>query len=297
MAPTINDQEKTSPGGVTAIPPTPAWPPAKQIVGGSIAVVLWLALFSTGLLIDSLPYRKTLGWKPDDPAKVENQLKVAEKRLGELERINAIPPAKREGKEQATPAMPDAMPAIPKETHDMFSAFVIAALTFIPSNIALLCVIAAFLGGCSVSQELINDVHAEARQRMGHPEEFTLSRRLNYLKEHPAFSAFRGLVVFLLLISGLFVLGGSETLATSEEQIGNFGKYIRFAGIFSFIGYLAGHDPTIFTALLRFGSGHLNGATTGRDAGPNDAKAGGELGRNQDGESRRPEKSQTAKGP
>lgn len=239
--------------------PVPKWKSSKRIAGGSIAILLWVAVFAAGLLIDSLPYRVKLGWKPDAKANSEKNVSEIKQRVEALEseKKPLTQPAPDssghgDGKTQKKPEGPKAVKCSATE------AFAIAAMTFMPSNIAILSIIAAFLGGCSVSEELIRDVNADAQHATG-SRAFAFKKRLNYLTEHPAYSAFRGLVVFLLLISGLFVFAGAETLTSELEQIDGLGKYMRFAGIFSFIAYLAGHDPSVFTALLRLGSGRING--------------------------------------
>jgi hypothetical protein len=224
---------------------------------GIAAMLVWLLLFGAGVLIDSLPYRQALGW--GQTAKTE--LQTLSERIEALETRSA------------TPAPPPAAPAPAKtdtaadpsrsQPAASWQTFLLGLVTYLPINVGLLSIVAAFLGGCSVSPELIQDIRNQMETSDRDSEEhYDLKRRLHYLTEHPAYSAFRGLVVYLLVTSGLLVFAGAETLTTTPDQIDSLGRYIRYAGIFSFIGYLAGHDPTVFSGLLRLGSSRMQFSKT-----------------------------------
>ena len=237
-------------------------------------MLLWILLFAAGILIPSGKARETLGWKP--AALPEEKIGLLEARLAKVDgkagtsagnsAVGPTSPAQLPPLQEdvlAPPADPAPTQGInPLATTDRqprpkLPAFLVAAIAFIPINVALLCVIAGFIGGCSVSEELIRDVKMDLDSNIGSTTGSPAKRRLNFLTEHPAFSAIRGLVVFLLISSGLFVFAGSELLIESGSQEEALGNYIKFAGIFSFFAYFAGHDPTVFSAMLRFGGNRL----------------------------------------
>lgn len=141
--------------------------------------------------------------------------------------------------------------------------FIIAAFTFIPLNIGLLCVLAAFIGGCSINkneirriQQQIFDLEANPPVHPN-PEITRLQQRLDYLTEHPGYSTIRGLVVYLIIISGLFIIGAPFTGENGNHTV-SLEQYMKLAGLFSFFGYLSGYDPTVFTSVIGIGSKHLN---------------------------------------
>jgi hypothetical protein len=109
---------------------------------------------------------------------------------------------------------------------------------------------------------LVKDIETEIAAVPAENDSSGLRRRHHYLTEHPAFSAMRGLVVFLLLSSGLFVLAGTEAFTKAGDHADALGQYIKYAGIFSFVGYLAGHDPTVFSSLIRLGSSRMTDPST-----------------------------------
>ena len=240
------------------------WPPDRRLLWGLAAVGLWLLLFAMGVLIPSETSRKNLGWKPPGDAKTElaNQQQDAVAKL--QQRLAAVEEAAGITAKPIPAASAPAAAADPTPVGGgRFWDFVIAALSFLPLNAGLLCILAAFIGGCSVNKEEIWQLKADlaALQPADEPTRgVDLRRRLNYLTEHPGYSAIRGLVVYLVLISGLFIVGG-DPMGDASDQLSALTQYMRLAGLFSFFGYLAGYDPTVFTSLLRLGSSRLRPTT------------------------------------
>jgi hypothetical protein len=236
-------------------------------------MLVWLLLFGSGVLIDSMPYRKALGWEPVD----KTELQALKERVGALESGKPLEsPKPPQPGADAKPAVSNEAPPSPvPEPGSPLGAFLIGLITYLPINVGLLSIVAAFLGGCSVSPEVVRDIQNQLSYWDKNSSEYhDLQRRLHYLTEHPAYSAFRGLVVYLLVTSGLLVFAGAETLTSSPDQIDSLGRYIRYAGIFSFIGYLAGHDPTVFSGLLRIGSSHVQlSKASSRRSGSTDGKS------------------------
>jgi hypothetical protein len=265
--------EDTDPVKLPEIPPP--WPVKKQLSWGVVALVLWVHVFSAGVLIDSLPSRMNLGWEPEASARA--QIINLEDRVIGLENEKAVgdrkgapgvtsKPAKTSmvtstagtddnqsilGNTAPEKAKQEPQGSTISDDASKWDSYFLATLTFMPVNVAILTVLAAFLGGCSASPQFVRDVEARLRrirEEGGVNEE--LESRLHYLNEHPAFSAFRGLIVYLVIASGLFVFAGSETFTSVPDQTGGLTRYIRYASIFSVFGYMAGHDPTVFTSLL-----------------------------------------------
>lgn len=141
-------------------------------------------------------------------------------------------------------------PQLPQEDNKPW-AFLVASIAFTPLNIAFLCILAGCMGACCVSEATVKDVIMQLKSNEDPAIESDLKRRLNFLTEHPLYSALRGLIVYLLLSSGLFIFTGTQPLMGDTEQTLSLASYIRNAGIFSFLSYLAGHDPTVFTNLIR----------------------------------------------
>jgi hypothetical protein len=143
--------------------------------------------------------------------------------------------------------------------------FLIASCSYMPINIGLLCILAAFMGGCSVNKNSIFDVQSEIATLQPGERLYALKRRLGYLTEHPGYSTIRGLVVYLILISGLFIVGATPEGGFGEHQE-FLSQYMRLAGLFSFVGFLTGYDPTVFTSMLSFGSNRI-GNNSGNPSG------------------------------
>jgi hypothetical protein len=233
-----------------------------------MATVIWFIVFSLGILVDSTPFRESLGWtdkKAEHKALVEEIAKAVEDKLpqsaatGESEKgkgDNIPPPVPKENQS----ASPTAAPATTPGKGDIIFNFGMGILTYLPLNVGLLTIIAAFIGGCSVnSREVVqlwkevdildqnNDESAEANR---------LRKQLNYLMEHPGYSAIRGLIIYLVVIGGLF-LAGTQLFGEEKDQVDGLTQYIKMAGIFSFLGYLAGFDPTVFTSMVDFSSARV----------------------------------------
>ena len=144
-----------------------------------------------------------------------------------------------------------------------FSSFIVAMLTFTPLNVGFLCVLAAFIGGCSINKNEIHRIHQEILDLEANPpvrpnpELARLRQRLDYLTEHPGYSTIRGLVVYLIIISGLFIIG-APLIGENGSQSITLAQYMKLAGLFSFFGYLAGYDPTVFSSVIGLGTRQLN---------------------------------------
>jgi hypothetical protein len=278
------------------------WPPDKRLIFGMLALGLWLILFAMGVLIPTKEYRTTLGWiEESDPKLAVSEIQKTvtsqdaknQQRLNQLEvHVEARSPA------VATPLIStaehvakasedlktdfakrmgelkgeiDALKSTPEPPRSPMLAFLIASLAFMPLNIGLLSILAAYLGGCSVNKQEISNLELEVASLPKDLDSSALTRRLEYLKENPLYSAIRGLVVYLILISGLQIIGSAPVWeGLSDKEL--LTNYIKLAGLFSFFGYLAGYDPTVFTSMINFGSSRLRGdSSVGKASNPSPA--------------------------
>ncbi len=221
--------------------------------------ILWFLVLAIGVLIPAEDYRIALGWSPIKQKKSAEAEATATQETNphrfdyckkySAKRENSCPRCKSDAR-QSTCSL---------------KAFPIAAVSYLPLNICILTIAAAFVGGCSVNKGELKDLEARVKHYDLHeiegPEIDRDRKRLNYLAESPGYSALRGIVVYLIIISGLLVAGGSP-LVIENDQKEQLMQYFKLAGIFSFFGYLAGSDPTIFSAMIEFGSGRLRPQAT-----------------------------------
>ena len=119
-------------------------------------------------------------------------------------------------------------------------AFVMAMLTYTPTNIAFLAMLAGLLGGCASRITSMGEDAAAA----GGTTEPLAARSLAYRTESPFASMFRSLVVYLGFIAGILVTTVDQFTTTTPDQ------YIRLAAAVSFFCFVVGYDPTRLTRLL-----------------------------------------------
>jgi hypothetical protein len=156
---------------------------------GTGGVLVWIILFSLGMLIDSTHYRDIL--------------------KGDFN----------------------------------LSAFMMTVLTFTPTNIAMLCLVSSFNGGCA---SLL--IIAKAEKALGFDKQnHTKTSSHIYMSENPFSSMLRGIVVFFAFLAGVFVTS-STALTTPTAQ-----AYTQAAGIVSLLSFIVGYDPTMFRTLISIG--------------------------------------------
>ncbi|MES2660640.1 MAG: hypothetical protein V4689_18585 [Verrucomicrobiota bacterium] len=261
---------------------------------GMIAGAAWFLILAIGVLIPSEGYRKELGWVPEKSEKLDEQKDLLEK-VEKLIKENVSQTAP-DLSDSPTPAADPAGKALPEEINEAevkctqccasaikkgelchcgdsqapnpFSKicpFLIAAVSFLPLNICLLTILAAFIGGCAINKGELKDLgelvgeHNATGTRTAEADRDR--KRYNYLCEHPGYSALRGLIVFLVIVSGLLLAGGTSIILEGS-QTEQLTQYFRLAGIFSFFGYLAGSDPTLFASMIEFGSARIRQSGT-----------------------------------
>jgi hypothetical protein len=136
-------------------------------------------------------------------------------------------------------------------------SFVLALLTFTPTNLGILCFFSGMVGGCCsrltytrlVEEKKISETD-NAVKSANPPESSAKSHwtdtRLFYLSEPPLTAAFRSFVVYLFILAGIYLAAGDpfKDLTSSE--------YLRLAGLISAIAFAVGYDPSRFTELLNY---------------------------------------------
>jgi hypothetical protein len=156
------------------------------VLWSMVSSLLWVGLFAMGLLINSQPYRDSLG------------------------------------------------------KHFYINDFMMCIATYTPTNIALLCLIAAYIGGCA-SKLIINSIESKAEQPINIADK--TSSHL-YMSESPLSSMLRGMVVYFAYIAGVCIANANLFDAPTLSA------YVKSAGIVSLLSFIMGYDPTMFHTFI-----------------------------------------------
>ena len=121
-------------------------------------------------------------------------------------------------------------------------ALVVVMLTYTPSNVALLCMLAGLISGCSslITHEKLPPPEVKPRGQGG----THLNQSILYRTESPIASMFRSLVAYFAFMAGVLATTVAPFTATTPEQ------YVRFAAAVSFFAFIVGYDPTRFQGLM-----------------------------------------------
>jgi hypothetical protein len=119
--------------------------------------------------------------------------------------------------------------------------FIMTMFTFTPSNIAILCLVSAFTGGCA---SLL--VIKKAQKVLGLDEQANHNKSNSriYMSENPFSSMLRGILVFFAFLAGVFVTSSNALSAPTAQA------YTQAAGVVSMLAFLVGYDPTMFRTLI-----------------------------------------------
>ena len=244
----------TQPGHSTTDPsPSEQTPESfwqKRRLVGAIAGLLWLLVFSGGILIDAEDSRVALGWKREDVAAQAEVGRVAQK-LGDQVEIAEVSAALIEVMKPTEAATAKKAQQKKVEGRWPIHNFICGMLFFTPINVAILAILAGFVGGCLSSKadlSWIKEDIREARQNHDQARLALLRRREHYLTEHPFHSTIRSFIIYLIFISGLYVFSSDPFNASSQTQ--GFTQYMRLAGLVSLLGFVVGYDPTKFQEWL-----------------------------------------------
>jgi hypothetical protein len=119
--------------------------------------------------------------------------------------------------------------------------FIMTMFTFTPSNIAILCLVSAFTGGCA---SLL--VIRKAQKVLGLDDQTNRDKSNSriYMSENPFSSMLRGILVFFAFLAGVFVTSSNALSAPTAQA------YTQAAGVVSMLAFLVGYDPTMFRTLI-----------------------------------------------
>jgi hypothetical protein len=134
--------------------------------------------------------------------------------------------------------------------------FIMAVITFTPSNIAILCLVASFTGGCA-SLLVIQKV----QKKLGLEQQTNLKRTNShiYMSENPFSSMMRGILVFFAFLAGV-VVSSSTVFVNPTQQ-----TYTQAAGVVSMFAFLVGYDPSMFLAFINLTEKANSGEKTNSD--------------------------------
>ena len=179
--------------------------PTRQVVLCVGSLATWVLLYAAGLLLESVEHRAVLA-----PHMMEKQLGTAGKGVFDQALKNHEPGA---------------------------WLFFRALICYSPTNMALLTLVSAFLGGC-VSNAMVASMEEPELKRLP-------SRRFAFLSENPLAATMRGFVAYLCLIAGLYVAMDDPFKDSTP------GQYARLAGSLSLVAFVVGYDPTRIEGWLR----------------------------------------------
>lgn len=184
---------------------------------GCAALAAYLALFSAGMFIDSKPYRDRLsgGASPLNTA-LSGEALI-------LPAVSAAPPARI----------------------GVVEAFVASVFLYTPTNVAVLTLLAGFLGGCASNMTFGRGGWGKAQDAAADPDDRAVGIELIHT-ESPFASMFRSFLVYLAFITGIFITTSEPFQNPTAEQ------YVRFAGTISLFAFVVGYDPTKFQDFLDF---------------------------------------------
>jgi hypothetical protein len=126
--------------------------------------------------------------------------------------------------------------------HFDLANFLMSILTYTPTNIAMLCITAAFSGGCA-SRLVVAGIEKKQESTEPNPELDKEDSHV-YMNENPFSSMLRGLVVYFAFLAGVFVANSDPFTITTPQQ------YAQSAGVVSFLSFIVGYDPTVFRSLI-----------------------------------------------
>ena len=119
-----------------------------------------------------------------------------------------------------------------------WKAFFVSLLTYTPTNIAALCLLAAFTGGCA--SRLISAQTASALGGDNANPSAPVSDSQLYMSENPFSSMFRGFAVYVAFLAGVYITSTAPFVDPTADQ------YARAAGATSLLAFVVGYDPTFF---------------------------------------------------
>lgn len=123
-----------------------------------------------------------------------------------------------------------------REPNVKFSDFLVCVTCYSPINIALLALVAGGMGGC------MSKIASASRPGAAKASVDALS--LQAMEQSPWLSAVEGLVAYVCVVAGLYVLVDDPFKNPSPAS------YTKLAGLISAVAFAVGYDRTRFTGLL-----------------------------------------------
>lgn len=202
--------------------------PIKQGVETIVTLVCWILLYGVGLLAESVEQRIMLS-----PHTMEKQLGENGKKLV-TEVSSMVKVLEKDDR------------SFPKIT-----AFLQALLVYTPTNMAILTLLAGFLGGCvsNVKYTMMDD---DERRNLSKEQDAILS-------ETPLAATMRAFVIYLCLVTGLYAATDDPFKDSTPAQ------YARLAGSMSLVAFVVGFDPSRIKVWLRMADGKYSSNASGSD--------------------------------
>lgn len=122
--------------------------------------------------------------------------------------------------------------------------FIMTILAFTPTNIAILCIVSAFTGGCA---SLLVVSKAEKVLDFTKQGDDNKTDSHIYMAENPFSSMLRGVLVFFAFLAGIFVTSSTAISSPTPQA------YTQAAGVVSMLSFIVGYDPTLFKTLISIG--------------------------------------------
>ncbi|MBC8151615.1 MAG: hypothetical protein H7Z72_01755 [Bacteroidetes bacterium] len=125
------------------------------------------------------------------------------------------------------------------------------AVTFTPTNSAMLASLAGVLGGITSNLAASNEFHHSPTKRPApNSEDF---ERYVYMTESPLVSMLRGFIAYLIFIAGSYLT--NFTITTDPKNAADIvglsaSSYFKFAVSVSLLAYIAGYDPSRLKGLI-----------------------------------------------
>jgi hypothetical protein len=194
--------------------------PKDKLRWGIATLSTWIVIFAAGLLIETEDYRHALAPRS----------------------VSLTPIVAPAAKDNGTPATASQEVKAGSLRRVMYSgwSYVAALVCFTPLNLFFLALASGLAGGfaSNIAIETMPEHrrHALAAQ---HPTRSML------LQEPPISAAFRGFIVYLCVIAGLYIVLDNPFKDPSPNQ------YIRLAGTLSIMAFLVGYDASRIEDWLR----------------------------------------------
>lgn len=219
---------------------------------GSVALALYMFLFTAGVALDSKPYRDFLA--PIQSEGSDTHDAPADPDTGTIAATASASPLLSARKPTANIAF----------TREHVGAFLRVMFVYTPLNIAFLALIAGFLGGCASyitytgvpvmesragaparggrSGDDTGDTHVSDAPARDHRQTTTpaLAGKHVHRTESPFASMFRSFLVYLGMMAGMYVIADNPFKSPTPEQ------YVRLASTVSLFAFVVGYDPSKF---------------------------------------------------